>query len=404
MKPSTSDRRAGGVAVTTALLLLPLFALVAFAVDINYVWKTDAELQHAADAAALAGAPRLLVPAVLDTQPSVVEDSDPGDPRGDGEAAVRNTAIQFAEYHQVGGTALVVNSADVQVGYIADPAENPSTSNGTFQTGTGTPFPNSVQITVRRDPTVSPGPLRLFFGGLLGKATVTRTATATATLRDQNVTGFKGSGCRLAPLAIDEASYQAMLGVGSVPAGVQVQDSKHVHYPIEDGNTSPPITEEADGILEWHLAANASTPGNIRLVSLGAVSEQQKSVYQGWFLNGPSPADLNSFGSNGLQATLSSPATMYGGPALNDSLRTELLPAIGQARIFPIVRSVQGTGSNQTLEIVGFVGAVVVQEELNISNSFLWIQLAPTIDPTATLGGGTGSSTRFVYRGISLSR
>ena len=38
------------------LMLIPLLAMVAFAVDLGYAWRADAELQAAADAAALAGA------------------------------------------------------------------------------------------------------------------------------------------------------------------------------------------------------------------------------------------------------------------------------------------------------------------------------------------------------------
>ena len=44
-------RRRGGVTIWIVLLILPLFALTAFAVDLNYVWTVDAELQNAADAA-----------------------------------------------------------------------------------------------------------------------------------------------------------------------------------------------------------------------------------------------------------------------------------------------------------------------------------------------------------------
>src|SRR5437660_10792927 len=55
-------RRGGGTAVVTALMLTPLLLMVAFAVDLCNVWRTDAELQNAADAAALAGATQLVVP------------------------------------------------------------------------------------------------------------------------------------------------------------------------------------------------------------------------------------------------------------------------------------------------------------------------------------------------------
>src|SRR5947209_12358083 len=56
---SALSTRPGGVAVIVLLMLIPLLAMVAFAVDLGYAWRTDAELQAAADAAALAGASQL---------------------------------------------------------------------------------------------------------------------------------------------------------------------------------------------------------------------------------------------------------------------------------------------------------------------------------------------------------
>ena len=60
LRPSAP--RGGGTALVTALMLTPLLLMVAFAVDLCNVWRTDAELQNAADAAALAGATQLVVP------------------------------------------------------------------------------------------------------------------------------------------------------------------------------------------------------------------------------------------------------------------------------------------------------------------------------------------------------
>src|SRR5947209_19976344 len=58
----SGQSRGGGTAVVTALMLTPLLLMVAFAVDLCNVWRTDAELQNAADAAALAGASQLVAP------------------------------------------------------------------------------------------------------------------------------------------------------------------------------------------------------------------------------------------------------------------------------------------------------------------------------------------------------
>jgi Flp pilus assembly protein TadG len=58
--PAQTQRRRGAVAILVALLLIPLLAMVAFAVDIAWIALTKADLQNAADSAALAGAGQLM--------------------------------------------------------------------------------------------------------------------------------------------------------------------------------------------------------------------------------------------------------------------------------------------------------------------------------------------------------
>src|SRR5438477_6333068 len=55
----TRTRREGAIAPLTALLLIPLLGMIAFAVDLGWITHTQNELQAAADAAALAGAAQL---------------------------------------------------------------------------------------------------------------------------------------------------------------------------------------------------------------------------------------------------------------------------------------------------------------------------------------------------------
>src|SRR5262245_9731689 len=57
-RPAKKVRR-GSIAPLTALLLVPLLGMVAFAVDMGWITHTQNQLQSAADAAALAGAGQL---------------------------------------------------------------------------------------------------------------------------------------------------------------------------------------------------------------------------------------------------------------------------------------------------------------------------------------------------------
>ena len=77
---SRSQPRRGAIAVLTAVLVLPLLGMLAFSIDVGFLLKKRAELQRAADAAALA--------AVVDLVP---------DPYGNQDLdKVRATVRQYA--------------------------------------------------------------------------------------------------------------------------------------------------------------------------------------------------------------------------------------------------------------------------------------------------------------------
>ncbi len=218
MLVSSFGRRRGGMTIWIVLLILPLFALTAFAVDLNYVWTVDAELQNAADAAALAGADQLLAPNTVaclpNTSPSQWDNLEQL-----AEQAAVSAAQARAATETAAGSAVVLNDADVQVGYIQDPSAAPGTSAGAFQPPSSGCFPNSVQVTVRRDSTVPAGPLQLCFGPILGKSSTARQVKATASLRGQNVTGFNGAGSRMLPIAMSMDAHNALLGKPTDPSG-----------------------------------------------------------------------------------------------------------------------------------------------------------------------------------------
>ncbi len=207
--PSISPRR-GGLTIWIVLLILPLFALTAFAVDLNYIWTVDAELQNAADAAALAGADQLLAPNTVACLPNTPPSQWNSLVQLAEQAAVKAAEARAAT-ETAAGSSVVLNDADIQVGYIEDPSAAPDTPAGAFQ-GTSSCFPNSVQVTVHLDGSVPAGPLRLCFGPLLGKPSTTRLVQATASLRGQNVTGFNGAGSRLLPIAMNMDSHNLLLG------------------------------------------------------------------------------------------------------------------------------------------------------------------------------------------------
>src|SRR5260370_40779784 len=100
---SCDTRRRGAIAPLCALLLVPLLAMLAFAIDTGYMCLTETELQNAADAAALAGANAL--------QPFFVQYNIPGQANQaqvitNGQSAARATANKYASANTAGSVAL----------------------------------------------------------------------------------------------------------------------------------------------------------------------------------------------------------------------------------------------------------------------------------------------------------
>jgi len=155
----------GQILIYLALTLILLFAFAGLAIDIAYMYFVKDELQVAADAAALAGAPLLGDPSEL-TQP-----------------AARAEAIAFALKNKAAGVQVEVvtdnsnvlsNANDITVGFF-----NPSTRVYTPNT---TPV-NAIQVRPQRTGGLSGnrGPVGLFWGKVFGWRFMSADANAVST-------------------------------------------------------------------------------------------------------------------------------------------------------------------------------------------------------------------------------
>jgi Flp pilus assembly protein TadG len=164
MSTQSKPQRRAVITVNVAILLVPIMAFLALALDCGYLLKVRTELQSAADAAALA-AVRELIPGANGIQNL--------------DQAIE-TARALAQQNMGGANAFVVNDADIQIGRY-DPSSIYSSvnllDNGTFDT---------VRVTVRRDHTTNSA-VRLYFARVIGIADCDVTATATAILPQANV-------------------------------------------------------------------------------------------------------------------------------------------------------------------------------------------------------------------------
>jgi len=152
-KVNRRSRRAA-IVVLSALLLVFMLGLVAFAVDLGYIVLVRTELQAAADSAALAG----------------------GASMGFTNAQIITAAQQFAAYHKAGGKSVSLASSDVEFGSW-------DTTSRTF-----TPvaqYGNSVRVTVRRNNTT--GGNNLFFGRVFGLSSFNTQASAIATANPRDI-------------------------------------------------------------------------------------------------------------------------------------------------------------------------------------------------------------------------
>ncbi len=401
MARNQNESRRGAVPVLTAVLLIPLLAMLAFSIDVGYMSDGKAELQKAADACALAGALQAMTPHF-----SGITSSTPGNRI---VTAANAAARQCASQNSAGKVTMTLSSSDTTVGYLSDPT-NPQQLLSPWTTGQA--LPNTVQVVVRRDGTANAS-VPLLFGLMLGYDTWNVASTATAAfLQTSNVTGFKSTtvNAKLLPIAVDVNLWNHFLSTGRSPNGT-TSDSFSVTLPNSSkpssSNPAPGnVTRGGDGIPEFNvLDPNNTSPGNFGLVDIGPPPPSNSTpTFENWILNGPSPSDLSYFGAAGLQATPSAPASLEGGPGLKSTLQTDLADIIGQPRIVPLFSSYTGQGSNTRYTIVGFAGVTIVSATGHGNNMQVIVQPIVTVDSTATTGSGSGSSYVYPTTPISLVR
>lgn len=118
IESQSGDRRRGAILVLAAILLVVIFAFVAFTVDVGYMSMTKSELQNAADASALAATVEI----------------------ANGEDAVRDTAKEIALLNVAAGAPVQLLESDIELGLF---------DFLTKEFETDVPFPNAVRVRTR---------------------------------------------------------------------------------------------------------------------------------------------------------------------------------------------------------------------------------------------------------------
>ena len=152
--------RRGAALVLTALMMVAMIGVLAFAVDLGYVMHVQTELQRTADACSLAAAAKL----PDESEATVTAHS----------VAAENgwsSGVDMSEGDEMHGSDL--DPLDVEIGYW-------DRDTATF--ATPTPYgnsPNAARVTLRRTHATG-NPLGLFFGRIFGKSQANSSASSTA--------------------------------------------------------------------------------------------------------------------------------------------------------------------------------------------------------------------------------
>jgi hypothetical protein len=374
---SLSSRRAAIVPLT-ALLLTIMVGMLAFSVDIGYICAVEAELQNAADAAALAGAQQMQSPFVSFYSPGQTQQQQiflqvTTDTLN--SSSPIPTAQQFAAANQAGGVYIQVPVTDISFSYYDGtnpfvPASYPNY------------FPNTITVTTRRDSTAN-GSLGLFFGQIFGISTSNLNATASATIYAGDVSSLQvipGVSAHILPVALDVNVW-----------------TNYAKGNLTSNWLTNSVTTGSNGNPQLQVYINGTnTPGSFGLLDIG-VPSNNTPAFRNWIDSGSTPNDISYLLSNNLlPVSPISPEPWKCGPGLKSTLLSNFQSQIGQPNLIPLFQAsnpvpgpnyvaATGTGQNATYAIVGFAGVTISQADGSGGGLTISIQPSAIVDPTEVI-------------------
>ncbi len=373
-------QRRGAALILAVALMFALFSFLAFSIDTGYIAQSEAEMQRAADASALAGCWELHSQMVNGYEMEEVKPS------------IRQSAAGFASLNPVNnaGPQLSTNAcnSDIQVGYLT------SLSSTSISSDSANPF-YAVRATVTKNAQKN-GEVPFFFGKIFGKSGQAMAVSATAAMSG-NIAGFElppGSAATLdiLPFALDETTWNALqAGVGN----------DQYSYNSATGSVSP----GSDGVLEVNLFPQGTgSPGNRGTVDIGASGNSTNDIKR-QILDGISSQDLIDLGKP-LLLDGNGTMTLNGDTGISAGVKTQLNSIVGEPRIIPVFSNVTGNGNNATYTIVKWVGVRVLYVKLTGSMSSKIVSIQPChVTTQYSVTGSAGSdNSDFVLTPVTLAR
>lgn len=363
--------RRGVIVPLTAILLIVLFGLVAFAVDIGWVAVAQSDLQNAADSSALAGIDPLMDGCVQYNLPNQTAQKQTSILTSAQSSACAK-AKQYAQSNSAGGvSALTLLDADIEFGFLD--AANKYTPCPTYKG-----YPNTIRVTLRRDKQAN-GALGLFFGPVLGVRTTDLIVTASATIYTGTLDSLSISKANMLPLAYDSSHWNNFLKTGKDP----------------DGN----ITTDASGAAQLSVFASSKYKGNFGYLSLSN-SNVGASTEKSWITDGVPSGDVKALIADGLIPLSKHDDKKWdwqGSTGFKSTLVQTINAETGNSFVLPTFKAFDsssgnyqagsGKGSNYFYNVVEFVG-VKVTSPANEKKDIL-VQPAAIVEPDSMFLAGS---------------
>ena len=372
--PRQRHGRRGTVAVLVAVSMFFILAFAALVLDIGNLYVARAELQRAADAAALAGASAYVSDAgLIENTPTTA-----GNAAYDLATDVQQRSSQYASVNPTRGEGTLLEGADVN---LARYDFNYPQSGLDFVATT----PNAVQVIARRTAGSANGSVALFLAGIFGIAEGNVTATAAAAFDDRLAGYDQNEGGLLIPLAIKVSTYDAMLNysadefsydeasdaVSAMPDGV----SEIIAFPWKFKDNYANETDVNDTLSQ----EGAGNYGFLNIGGSGNVSQLEAQI-----TNGVSPAELQTeIGTSSLDfvADDGTPITYQvpGTPGTKSGVEDEFQSRVGDVIAFLLYDSVTGTGSNAMYNITSIRFGRVMYADLSGSKDEKRLVIQPVV-------------------------
>lgn len=332
-KRSAPRNRKGSVLVLTALLMVAMLAVLAFAVDLGYILVARTELQRTADAAAIAAAWQLIEEEGWDGSPLTVA-----------------TADKYSASNKVLQAEMLLAESDTDIGRL----NNPTDMAEEISHGDPTEY-NAVEVRIRRTANQNEA-VPLFFARAMGFQSAEVAGQATAAFYT-NLRGFEvpakpgDRNIQILPFALDEETWNGLV------EGTTLDDNWEWDEDAEEVNPGADLEYEVNLFPQ-----GTGSPGNRGTVDIGSNNNSTADIAR-QILEGISPSDLAHHGGE-LKLEDDGEMELNGDTGISAGVKDELASIIGEKRIIPIFSEVVGPGNNAQYTIVKWVGVRIMEVKL----------------------------------------